>query len=241
MQYFRGIQEVKAESILTYDPVHAPLKVSRREIFRYLGIRDGKPDPQTSSLVDSVVGELEKVIRPREFHQAYPLNVTGDERHTVDLGCFQTHSRSLEKNLRGCSEVIVFAATIGSGVDMLLRRYGLTEPSRGVVMQAASAAFIESWCDQINDRLKAALKEGLYLRPRFSPGYGDFPLEDQRDIFRALQVEKRVGIVLTESLLMLPSKSVTAVIGAGKEDLSCVREGCEVCRKADCLYRRNRL
>lgn len=236
------IQRTEDGGTVTYDSVNAPLEVSRREICRYLGIRNGMPDPQTAALVESVVKELDQVIQPREFHQSFLLRVLEDEQHTVDLGCFQTHSRSLERNLRGCSEVIIFAATIGSRVDMLLRRYSLTEPSRGVVMQAASAAFIESWCDQINDHLKeTARKNGLYLRPRFSPGYGDFPLENQKDIFQALQAEKRAGIVLTDSLLMLPSKSVTAVIGAGQEDLSCVREGCEVCTKADCLYRRNRL
>ena len=98
----------------------------------------------------------------------------------------------------------------------------------------------EAWCDEVNERIKQeAADKGLYTRPRFSPGYGDFPLDNQRDIFQALQVEKRVGIALTESLLMIPSKSVTAVIGAGRDHLPCVREGCEVCSKADCLYRRN--
>lgn len=230
-----------AFSRVVYDPSGHPLQIRRREIYRYLGIKDGRPDPQTADLVESVISELFKVIRPSEFHQVYPLRIADDGKHTVDLGCFTTCSRSLEKNLRGCREVIIFAATIGAGVDLLLRRYGLTVASRGVVMQAASAEFIESWCNQVNDTLKEeAGMSGLYLRPRFSPGYGDFPLDSQRDIFRALQPEKRVGIVLTDSLLMLPSKSVTAVIGAGTENLSCVREGCEICSKADCLYRRDR-
>lgn len=216
------------------------LEINRKEIFRYLGIRNREPDPQTQDLVESVIRELKGSIQLREFHQSFPLKVAGDQEHTIDLGCFQTHSRSLEKNLRGCSEVIIMAATIGSRVDMLLRRYSATAASRGLVMQSAAAEFIESWCNYINDRLKEeAAGKGLYLRPRFSPGYGDFPLECQKDIFEALQVEKRVGIALTDSLLMLPSKSVTAVIGAGKENLSCVREGCEVCTKSNCLYRRN--
>ena len=218
------------------------LNIRRKEIFRYLGIQNREPDIQTQDLVESVIHELESSIQLREFHQTFPLKVVMDEEHTIDLSCFKTHSRSLEKNLLGCSEVIVMAATIGSKVDMLLRRYSATSASRGVVMQASAAELIESWCDYVNDRLKEeAAGKGLYLRPRFSPGYGDFPLQCQKDIFQALQVEKRVGIALTDSLLMLPSKSVTAVIGAGRENLSCVREGCEVCTKRNCLYRRNTL
>lgn len=216
------------------------LDINRKEICRYLGIRHGNPDPATSDLVESVISELMAAVQLREFHQDFPLSMLQDEDHTIDLSCFRTQSRSLEKNLRGCSRVIVMAATIGSKVDLLLRRYSLTQTSRGVVMQAASAGFIESWCNLICDRLKTEYaKKGLFLRPRFSPGYGDFPLENQKDIFQALQVEKRVGIALTDSLLMLPSKSVTAVIGAGSENLFCVREGCEVCTKSNCLYRRN--
>ena len=77
-----------------------------------------------------------------------------------------------------------------------------------------------------------------YLRPRFSPGYGDFSLDCQKDIIRALEAEKTVGVTLTDSLLMTPSKSVTAVIGAGRNEFRCELKGCEVCGKTDCLYRR---
>lgn len=217
------------------------LNINRREICRYLGIQGTEPDEQTKDLVEDVIRELDGVVTLREFHRSYPLKVTGSADHAIDFTCFVTHSRNLEKNLRGCSEAVLFAATIGAGVDRLLRRYSATSPSRAVVMQAAGAAYIEAWCNEINDRLKAEAKSrGLYLRPRFSPGYGDFPLENQREIFEALQVEKRVGITLTQSLLMVPTKSVTAVIGAGMEDLSCAREGCETCSKGNCLYRRNR-
>ena len=192
------------------------LKVNRREIYRYLGIRNGEPDQGTKALVESVLKELTDNVQLREFHQMFPLHVPQDEFHTIDLTCFRTHSRSLEKNLRGCSDIIVMAATIGTKVDLLLHRYSLTNASRGVVMQAASAAMIEAWCNLTNDAIRTEVAGS-----------------------QALQVEKRVGIALTESLLMIPSKSVTAVIGAGRDHLPCVREGCEVCSKADCLYRRN--
>ena len=111
--------------------------------------------------------------------------------------------------------------------------------SRAVVLQAASAAMIEAYCNEVNAQLKKEAEgRGSYLRPRFSPGYGDFSLEYQKEICRTLSAEKTVGITLTDSLLMLPSKSVTAVIGAGKTPCGCEPEGCENCGKTDCLYRR---
>jgi cobalamin-dependent methionine synthase I len=98
---------------------------------------------------------------------------------------------------------------------------------------------LETYCDQQNEKLKQEyLERGLYLRPRFSPGYGDFPLECQTALAGALELNKRIGITLTDSLLMAPSKSVTAVIGISNIPRTCTVHGCEACAKTDCAYRR---
>ena len=111
--------------------------------------------------------------------------------------------------------------------------------SRAVVMQAAAAAMIEEYCDQVCSALKEEYEaRGEYLRPRFSPGYGDFPLECQPALLGALEAGKRIGIKLTDSLLMMPSKSVTAVMGISKKPHRCDVRGCEACGKTDCAYRR---
>ena len=99
---------------------------------------------------------------------------------------------------------------------------------------------MEEYCDQVCQDLKARYeKEGLYLRPRFSPGYGDFPLNCQPQILHGLEAGKRVGITLTEGFLMMPTKSVTAVMGLGENPVRCKVGGCEVCEKKDCVYRRS--
>ncbi|MFR2773439.1 MAG: vitamin B12 dependent-methionine synthase activation domain-containing protein [Clostridium sp.] len=114
--------------------------------------------------------------------------------------------------------MILFGATLGAGADFLLRRYGVLDMGRAVVMQAASAAMIESYCNLENRRLEEEYrKQGMALCPRFSPGYGDFPLSFQEKFAAALELEKTVGITLTEGFLMMPSKSVTAVIGVKEE------------------------
>ena len=106
------------------------------------------------------------------------------------------------------------AGTVGSEVDRLLARYGKLSVAKAVVMQAAAAAMVEAYCNELNAMWKKEyLEKGLYLRPRFSPGYGDFPLSAQKQILDGLEAGKRIGITLTEGFLMLPSKSVTAVIG----------------------------
>ena len=77
----------------------------------------------------------------------------------------------------------------------------------------------------------------MKLRQRFSPGYGDLPLQAQRAIFDALQCHKEIGLYLNESLLMSPTKSVTAIVGIGGGE-TCTPGGCAGCGKTDCAMRK---
>ena len=95
------------------------------------------------------------------------------------------------------------------------------------------SAAIEAFCDKLN----SSFENAEYLRPRFSPGYGDLPLECQRNIVEFLQTKKNIGMSLTDSLMMVPVKSVTAIIGIGKEKNKCTGPGCMICKKTDCPYR----
>lgn len=209
---------------------------NEREILRYLGHRGQEIPENVEELIKECERELEQAASPRAMWKEYPLTI---EDHVLDMGFLQTRSRSLERNLRDCERVILFAATLGSQVDVLLHRYNIIQMSKAVVMQAASVAMLETFCDEKNQELKNSYEaKGWYLRPRFSPGYGDFPLECQREIAPALEMGKRIGINLTDTLLMMPSKSVTAVIGASRLPRNCTVQGCEVCAKRDCAYRR---
>lgn len=209
---------------------------NEKEILRYLGHRGQEVPDNVEQLITECKLELERDAAPRAVWREYPLSIRG---HVLDMTCLQTESKSLERNLKDCERILLFGATLGSQVDVLLQRYGRIQMSKAVVMQAASVAMLESFCDEKNEELKQQyLEQGWYLRPRFSPGYGDFPLECQRQIVPALELGKRIGVTLTDSLLMAPSKSVTAVIGASRLPRQCSVQGCEVCEKRDCEYRR---
>ena len=209
---------------------------NEREILRYLGHRGQEIPENVEELIKECERELEQMASPRAMWKEYPLSI---HDHVLVMGFLQTKSKSLERNLRDCERVILFAATLGSRVDVLLHRYNMIQMSKAVVMQAASVAMLETFCDEKNQELKSSYEaKGWYLRPRFSPGYGDFPLECQREIAPALEMGKRIGVNLTDTLLMMPSKSVTAVIGASRLPRNCTVQGCEVCAKRDCAYRR---
>lgn len=130
----------------------------------------------------------------------------------MNLGFALTDSRALRRRLEGCDGIILFAATAGMEMDRLILRAKALSPLHGLMMHAIGAAIIEEACDRLCEQL-AERFPGRALRPRFSPGYGDLPLSLQRDVFAALDCERRLGLTLTDSLLMVPGKSVTAILG----------------------------
>jgi cobalamin-dependent methionine synthase I len=132
----------------------------------------------------------------------------------LDLTFAKTASISLAKNLDGCDSVIIFAATLGIELDRAIARYSRLSPAKALLLDAIGTeraeALCDAFCEEINTQKET---RGLTVRPRFSPGYGDLPIEMQRDIFALLESHKRIGLSLNESMLMSPSKSVTAIIG----------------------------
>lgn len=203
---------------------------------RYLGYRGQEMDGRMEELLEETMIELERDSLPKSICQEYDCRVAGDE---VLLGNLAVTSKNLARNLRGCSRAVLLAATIGREADLMIKRYSVTNLAKAAIVQAAGASYIESYVDEVENSIREdAQKRGLYLRPRFSPGYGDFPLEYQKDIFALLECNRRIGVTLTEGNLMMPSKSVTAVIGLTPlVHESCHQKGCSQCEKEDCEFR----
>lgn len=183
--------------------------VNRREILRYLGVKE--ETEETAALIDSCISEAMGCLAYRVCWGEFPVELSGE---TLDLCFCKTASKNLCKNLSGCKSTVLFAATVGLELDRLIAKYNRLQPSKAVVLQAFGSERIEALCDAFNaDITQEKAEEGKGTRPRFSPGYGDLPLEMQKDIFAALSCSKNIGIGLNQSLLMTPSKSVTAIIG----------------------------
>ena len=108
-----------------------------------------------------------------------------------------------------------------------------------MVLQACAAAFLEEYCDRMQKQIEDGLENGLYLRPRFSPGYGDFSILHQKELLQMTDASKKIGLALTEGYMLTPTKSITAVMGISSEARDCTIKGCEMCTKEDCIYRRS--
>ena len=226
--------------VKTYDPADHPSlsEINRSEVMRYGGMMTSRsPVPLAVSedddmaavdaLIDECISEALPLITYKVCYRYTDVTWDGDQ----PVLPFDTYgSKNLAHVMQDCTEAVMFAATIGVGIDRLIAKYNRISPSKALIMQALGAERVEALCDLFNAEVAAeagdvAPVDGtadfagadasvtMSLRPRFSPGYGDLPLAVQREFMTLLDCAHLIGINLNESLLMSPSKSVTAIIG----------------------------
>ncbi len=186
---------------------------SKKEILRYMGCRESTPE--TELLLDECLSDSKDSFSYNLVYTELCADIFDGE---IILGGIRTESRDIQKCLSGCDKAIIFAATVGLNIDRLINKFSRLSPSKALCFAAIGDERIEALCDGFCADMKAKYeKEGMALRPRFSPGYGDLKIDIQKEIFRMLECEKRLGLTLNDSLLMSPTKSVTAIIGIYKK------------------------
>jgi hypothetical protein len=173
---------------------------NKKEISRYAG------NLQDEALLGECISEVSDKLVYNVCYQKFPFE---KQCETLSLGFAQVNSADLAKNLDGCDGILLFAATVGVELDRLIMKYCKISPVKALIFQAIGAERIEKLCDQF---CKDMAKEEN-IKPRFSPGYGDLPLDLQKEIFAALDCGKNIGLTLNDSMLMSPTKSVTAIVG----------------------------
>ena len=194
-----------------------------KEVARYLGYRRAAPpEADVSDLMEKAASEMQAVMKSQAVFEIFDLAVdepssavgsSSSNTVTLQFADVTLQSRDLGRNLSGCSQVALLAATIGPQVDALIRRHSSLDPVYASILQATGAMFIEELVDLVNSEIKKiAAEQGLKTKPRYSPGYGDVPLQVQKDFFRLLPCT-RIGLTLMDTLIMAPEKSVTAFVG----------------------------
>lgn len=182
-----------------------PEKIEKSEVLRYL-----KAESETGieSLLKQCIVEAEKCLKYRVCFIETDLKIS---ENICDFDVFSIASKDLAKCLKNSKKAIIFAATIGVEIDRLIIKNMSISPAKAVIFDALGSERIEALCDTFCQQIKA--EKNAEITPRFSAGYGDLPLQFQREIFKILGCEKSIGLTLNESLIMSPNKSVTAIFG----------------------------
>ena len=199
------------------------------EAMRYLGAGEG--DDALRRQLAAVASELTAALEPRYVYRVFDLARENGDILLAGTGVRLTGATA-STMLAQCRRAALLACTLGSGFDTLLRKEQARDMGRAVMLDACGSAWVESGCNAAEEELCARLP-GLFLTDRFSPGYGDLPLRLQPAICAALDAERRVGIHVSDSFLMNPMKSVTAVIGISDRPQMARIRGCAYCAMAD--------
>ena len=179
------------------------LCVPQKDILLYSGCRNCE-DPRLHSLCAECMEELSDSANLKAVYAEINVNFEGN---TADFGFYKAESRSLKTFLADCNKAYVFAATIGIGADRLINKYSTLSPAKAVVIDGCATAAIECWCDHLCREVFRVPEQ-----ERFSPGYGDLPLDMQPRILSYLDAGLNIGLSMTESMLLTPTKSVTAIV-----------------------------
>ena len=166
------------------------------------------------------------------------FDILASNETEIDLGDLKLKSQNLKKNLEGCNELIIFVATLGMEFEKKLQYFSKTNAYDALIFQAIGTELLEDFCDNLTqDVFLKGYPKQFGTKPRFSPGYGDLPLEFQREIFCILKPEKSIGAYLTDSLMMVPSKTVSAIVGITDTPKQ-TEHSCKTCVKTDCEFRK---
>ena len=186
----------------------SPPPVSRSEVMRYLGVKEEYEG--FAELYEKALAILSDKVKSSVVFRVMDCRV---EDTSVTLGDAVIASRSLARLLSECDTAIIAAATVGRELDILQAKYMRTSAALSVVIGAVGSERIEAIMDSFEAEISLAFGE---LTVRYSPGYGDLPIEFQRKCFSWLNPERYIGLTLSDSLMMTPSKSVSAIIGIKK-------------------------
>ena len=211
--------------------------IPMREVLHFLGWRGTPVEDELLEQIRRVMDEVQSEVKPNVITRYFQLDRSYGLKDTV----FVPKGKDIQALLADCDGAVVLAATLGVQSERLLLRCQARSAAEALLMDAVLSAAIEAVCDEQEQLLRRKYRlENRYLTDRFSPGYGDMPLEQTKEICAVLQTEKTIGLNVSHSGIMIPRKSVTAVMGIGSAQKPRRPSQCAACSMREtCALRKN--
>ena len=214
-------------------------KIDRSELLRYLGYTGQEIDAKMHSRIEEISNRCMRVSKPACTYGLFSIKEAG-EGVLVSDNSVVFRGKDITAHLRGAQKCAVMAATLGMESEREMRAIEYKSVTDAVIFSAACTALVESAADICEEEIRsAAAASGHYVNSRYSPGYGDFPIEAQKILLKLIDAERRLGLTLTEGLMMIPRKSVSAVLGIFPHPMEKNQKGCDGCSMRNtCIMRK---
>ena len=215
------------------------IKINSSEVLRYLGYNGQRLDEEIINNVKKSKKLVKDIIDLRYIVKRYEIEQI-KEGIILKGTNFMLKGEDIKKHLKSCNECIFMAVTLGNEFERILRLYERKSLLESIIMDSCGTTAIEEACDLLESNIKERVrKENLFITSRYSPGYGDLSIEIQYDFISLLNCQKEIGLTCSEDNILIPRKSVTAIIGISEEDIKEQGKKCAICLKnKECLYRR---
>lgn len=202
--------------------------LNRNEAIRYLGGSGIKLNYRMDALMDECEKEILTKANPKYLYIE------------KELPCNEIiKGKDIEKHLSGCKKAVLMCATLGTEIDRVIRINQISDMAKAVILDSFASVAAEQLCNKVNEIIAEKYSD-YYTTFRFSPGYGDYPIEMQNYFLQMLDAPRKIGLTTNSNYLLVPTKSVTAVIGLSKSPIERKRLGCASCIVRDnCQFRRN--
>ena len=189
-------------------------KIDRSEVLRYLQTSEDLKDENINRLIDESIAEIKELINFRYLYQKFVVEHSQEGIKIKDT-TLTLKGKSIKKHLKNSDEIYLMAATLGAQVDKKIAYYEKISVTKSMIFDACATTAIEEGCDKVEAEIKKkALAEGNEdITFRYSPGYGDLSTDIQKEFLRILKAPKKIGLTASKYNMLLPSKSVTAIIG----------------------------
>ncbi len=209
------------------------MKIDKKEVLRYLGYKGQILDEKTENLIDQSIKDIQNRAEIRSIHRIFPLAAEG-KRLLIEGTDIHLAGEDIRRYLKNSSHCIIIAATLGHEVDRFIRYYERLDMTKALILDAAASVTIEGIIDKLNQDLKHQVAlDHKALTSRYSPGYGDFPLNIQSSILDILGAKKTIGLTTNLHNILIPRKSITAVLGIVEGGIEIDKNSCDNCNIRD--------
>ena len=231
-------QSIIGENTFQVDIPLEDIPIDRKEIAYALGYIDGILPLHFNEMIDGVMYRTPELCKVQTGFRMLDIDKSIERNRSIQVGEIQFHTQQIiASQLTHANQIALFLCSIGSGMELWSKQCAAEgDPTMSYFVDTVASVIVEATADTLHDHITWYLKTlGLKVTNRYSPGYCDWSVEDQHNVF-SFFTKNFCGVSLTNSALMLPIKSISGIIGIGKH-VEYKPYFCDVCGRKDCTYK----